>query len=99
MKETNRQQQQQQQHDLTTTTKTKTIQPPAPTLPQQVLDQYRERHSVDTLQQEFSSNSQQLSQNRQYLVVYYSCPHAAGNMLHDMYNQLFCFISFPINCF
>ena len=59
-------------------------------LPIETMKNYMTMHSSDTLRREFSqqaSNKKQIL-DRKFLVVYYSCPHAAGNLLHDMYNQV-----------
>jgi hypothetical protein len=51
-----------------------------PLPPQQVLKDYQQWHSRQALEQN--------SQGRKFQVVYYSCPQAAGNLLHDVFNQV-----------
>jgi hypothetical protein len=53
-----------------------------------ILSQYRDEHGSHVLQTEVESPSQERFHNRKFLTVYYTCPHAAGNMLHDFYNQV-----------
>ena len=55
--------------------------------PLQVLTQYRHMHGDAILQRELQ-DSPSTFHNRKFLVVYYSCPHEAGNLLHDMMNQI-----------
>lgn len=57
----------------------------------QVLSRYRNEHGAHVLQKEIehlaSSSNTTSFLDRKYLVVYYSCPHAAGNLLHDFYKS------------
>jgi hypothetical protein len=46
----------------------------------QLWQEYQEQHSHESLVQH--------PHNRQFQVVYYSCPHAAGNILHDFFHQV-----------
>jgi hypothetical protein len=69
---------------------------PPPPLPIQILRQYQTMHSQQTLQREFAEQQQQQEEedaspsvlDRNFLVAYYNCPHAAGNLLHDLFNQV-----------
>jgi hypothetical protein len=54
--------------------------------PLKILRQYRLDHGADVLRNEFD-HTPATFQTRKFLVVYYSCPHEAGNLLHDFYNQ------------
>eukprot|EP00529_Nitzschia_sp_RCC80_P000962 CAMPEP_0113475110 /NCGR_PEP_ID=MMETSP0014_2-20120614/18945_1 /TAXON_ID=2857 /ORGANISM="Nitzschia sp." /LENGTH=545 /DNA_ID=CAMNT_0000368007 /DNA_START=36 /DNA_END=1670 /DNA_ORIENTATION=- /assembly_acc=CAM_ASM_000159 len=59
-------------------------------LPIETMKEYVTIHSSDVLRREFpiqNANKKQTT-DRKFLVVYYSCPHAAGNLLHDTYNQV-----------
>lgn len=46
----------------------------------QVWKEYQDNHSHQRLIR--------MSHSRTYQVVYYSCPHSAGNILHDFLNQV-----------
>jgi hypothetical protein len=53
-----------------------------------ILQQYKEWHSHDSLvrQLESANNSSAVVDRLLFAVVYYSCPHRSGNMLHSFFN-------------
>lgn len=55
--------------------------------PQKILRDYIRQHSEQVLRRESDLG------NRRFQVVYYSCPQAAGNLLHDFFNQVILAIS------
>jgi hypothetical protein len=63
-----------------------------PLLPfEQVWKDYQQQHSQQALLLELRGSDKKDDSengNRTYQVIYYSCPHAAGNVLHDLFNQV-----------
>ena len=57
---------------------------------QHVWNDYQKWHSHQALTRE---KKRQLDPDRKYQVVYYQCPHAAGNLLHDLFNQVIVFVT------
>ena len=58
---------------------------------EQVWIDYKRWHSVDNLQKEFKEkthNNTISRRRRKYQVIYYTCPQASGNYLHDVFNQV-----------
>jgi len=57
--------------------------------PVQIMELYREQHSVQALESEMSANignGKPSPTTRTYAVAFYSCPHSAGNRLHEFLN-------------
>ncbi|GKY94401.1 hypothetical protein MPSEU_000406100 [Mayamaea pseudoterrestris] len=50
-------------------------------LPLQILEDYRQHHSVDSVTQR--------PECRKFLIAYYRCPQSAGNRLHEFLNSYF----------
>lgn len=65
-------------------------------LPVQIFSRYKQWHSQTTLNQEEEElNQHQVGRSsfksrnqRTFLVGYYTCPHSAGNRLHEFWNSL-----------
>ena len=65
-----------------------------PFAPNQVLEQYIQWHSESALADTHNNNHNHNNHDnnhdsqRQYALIYYYCPHRAGNILHSMFNSV-----------
>jgi len=63
--------------------------PPTMTLlPLQIIDQYKQWHSQQSLLQDHSNNDTSNIDSRKFVVAYWQCPHGAGNRVHEFVNSL-----------
>jgi hypothetical protein len=57
--------------------------------PQQILKEYIQWHSKEhVLNNNNNNNNNHHQQQQKYQIIYYSCPASAGNILHDVFNQV-----------